>query len=65
MPEVRETRVQQVDQRCPVCNKGWMRPTGIVLTTEPPQYPHKCSSCGYEAVYPMRYPYTVYSENNY
>jgi hypothetical protein len=65
MSEVRELKTQHIDERCPVCRNGWMRPTGIVLTTEPPQYPHKCHSCGYEQTYPIRYPYTVYSENTY
>ena len=36
MPEVRKVETQQVDERCPVCKNGWMRPTGIVLTSNPP-----------------------------
>lgn len=59
MPEVREVRTRQVDERCPVCGKGWMRPTGIMLPTEPPQFPHSCTACGYSQVYPVRYPYIV------
>lgn len=59
MPEVRQTQVNQVDEKCPVCGNGWMRPTGIVLTTEPPQFPHKCSACGYDQTYSVKYPYIV------
>jgi hypothetical protein len=57
--EIRDAQVKQADEKCPVCGNGWMRPTGIVLTTNPPQYPHKCNSCGYEQVYPIRYPYVI------
>ncbi|MFW6311365.1 MAG: hypothetical protein ACOC1K_03930 [Nanoarchaeota archaeon] len=61
MPEVRNVQSQQVDERCPVCKEGWMRPTGVVLTTQPPQYPHKCNKCNYEQTYQVRYPYIVNS----
>lgn len=57
MPEVRKVEAQQVDERCPVCGKGWMRPTGIVPSEG--QYEHSCNSCGYKATYPVRYPYVV------
>lgn len=60
MPEVRKVESHQVDEKCPVCQKGWMRPTGIVLTNMPPQYPHKCNSCNYEQTYSVRYPYIVH-----
>jgi len=60
MPEVRNVQSQQVDEKCPSCGQGWMRPTGIVLTSNPPQYPHKCNACGYEATYGTRYPYVVH-----
>lgn len=59
MSEVREVKVKQVDEKCPVCQNGWMRPTGIVLTSNPPQFPHKCQKCGYEQIYSVRYPYVI------
>ena len=65
MPEVRETKVQQIDQRCPFCGKCWMRPTGIVITGEPAQFEHSCNACGQKSMYTERYPYTVYSDNNH
>ena len=60
MPEVRQVQTHQVDERCPVCGNGWMRPTGIVLTSNPPQYPHKCTVCDYQQTYSARYPYIVH-----
>ena len=59
MPEVRKVESTQVDEKCPKCGQGYMRPTGIVLTSNPPQYPHKCQSCGHEQIYGMQYPYIV------
>lgn len=59
MPEVRNVQVNQVDERCPICKNGWMRPNGIVLTTNPPQYPHQCTSYNYQQTYSVKYPYTV------
>jgi len=65
MPEVRETKVKQVDQKCPVCQKGWMRPTGIVITGEPAQFEHQCTVCGWKNMYTERYSYVLYSENTF
>lgn len=56
MPEVRKIQTQQVDQKCPVCGNGWMRPNGIQAGN---QYEHSCGACGYKQSYPMRYPYIV------
>ena len=57
MSVVRQIQTQQVDQPCPVCQKGWMRPTGILPSEG--QYEHSCNSCGYKAIYTVRYPYLV------
>ena len=59
MPEVREMQSQVVDQRCPACNNGWMRPTGIVKQTNPPYFEHMCANCGHKTDYGVRYPYNV------
>jgi len=59
MSEVRKVETRQVDQRCPHCQQGWMRPSGIIQQTNPPQYEHSCSACGHKQFYGMRYPYTV------
>ena len=54
MQEVRNGQTVQVDQKCPVCGNGYMRPNGIVQGN---QYEHSCNSCGYKQSYPIRYPY--------
>ena len=59
MSEIRNVNSTQVDERCPSCNQGWMRPNGVVQTTNPPQYEHSCNACGHKQTYGMRYPYTV------
>jgi len=59
MPEVREIQTQVVDQHCPSCGKGWMRPTGIVKPTNPPYFEHACTSCGHKTDYGVRFPYNV------
>ena len=59
MQEVRNVNSRQVDFRCPECQNGWMRPSGIVLTSNPPQYPHTCTSCSYKQTFGVRYPYVV------
>ncbi len=59
MPEIRNIEKQAMDEKCPVCQKGWMRPTGIVITAEPPQFEHKCTSCSYKQNYYVQYPYVV------
>ena len=55
--EVKEVKVQQVDERCPICGKGWMRPTGVSLTSS--SHEHKCTNCDYKQSYPLRYPYII------
>jgi transposase-like protein len=59
MPEIREVKTQVVDQKCPVCGQGYMRPNGVVNQTNPPSYEHSCTSCGHTATYGMRYPYNI------
>jgi hypothetical protein len=59
MPEIRDMNVKQADERCPVCGNGWMRPTGIVLTSQPPHFEHKCNACDYKQNYTVRYPYVI------
>jgi len=61
-----EVKTIQVDYKCPKCNTGYLRPTGIVLCTYPPQYPHKCNNpkCDYGQTFPdARYPYLEYESS--
>lgn len=39
----------------PKC-KGEMKPTGSVLTSMPPQYPHQCTVCKTNRTYMTAYP---------
>ena len=53
-----EVKTLSVYMKCDKCQNGLMEPDGnIVLTKEPPLYPHKCNNCGYMENYPFRYPY--------
>lgn len=56
-----DVKVIQVDYTCPHCG-GKMRPTGEVLTSNPPIYPHKCEDCKYEKQFKKTYPYLDYEE---
>lgn len=50
----------EIDFKCDVCGKGYMRPTGRVYPTYPMQYSHRCNFCGAEMEsYEHAYPYTV------
>ena len=57
--EVRTVSTSQVDEKCQSCNNGWMRPTGIVSDTTPPQFQHACTNCRNISNYTIRYPYTL------
>jgi hypothetical protein len=57
--EIRKVETHQADEKCPVCQKGWMRPTGIVIDSFNPMYEHKCTMCIYKTNYSIRYPYVI------
>lgn len=55
-----KVKTYEIDFRCDICKKGYMRPTGEVIATYPMQYPHKCTFCGAEmTISGHNYPYTV------
>ena len=58
--EIRDVKTKMADERCPVCKIGFLRPTGVVFPTNPPQFPHKCTHCEYGATFPVRYPYIIH-----
>ncbi len=59
----KEVKQVQVDYRCPKCKNGYLRPTGTVLNSNPPQFPHKCNNCDYmETFRDKQYPYIDYEE---
>lgn len=60
----REVRPIQVDYQCPKCGIGFLRPTGVCYTSNPPQYPHVCNNpdCEYsENIWSKTYPYIKYA----
>ena len=56
---VRNVQVNQVDEQCPACGQGFMRPNGISQMSKPPQYQHSCTSCNHTQYYSVRYPHIV------
>ena len=61
MEEKKEVRTFEVDFKCPKCDIGYIRPTGIPVGGNPIQYPHKCNNCDYyEIMKGYQYPYHVY-----
>lgn len=65
MQVVIESKTYIVDMICEKCKTGVMRPTSIVLTSNPPQYPHKCNYCGNEKVYDKCYPFQIIEKENH
>ena len=51
-----EVKTYKAEYVCDKCNNGYMLPTGVILTSIPPQYPHKCSACGDVANLRKSYP---------
>jgi hypothetical protein len=58
----RDVKQVYVDYECPKCRIGHLRPTGTLLTTDPPQVPHKCNNinCDYMETFNKMYPYVDY-----
>lgn len=49
-------------KQCKNCSDGEMKSTGVVLTSNPPWYVHKCNSCGISENYLNQcYPW-IYTE---
>jgi len=61
-----EVKTIQIDYLCPKCEKGFLRPTGLVLNSYPPQYPHSCNNinCDYKETFNVCYPYNEYQSTN-
>lgn len=50
---------------CDECQIGQMLPTGVVLTSYPEQYQHKCNKCGCVKTYNKQYPFIEYVVDNF
>jgi len=59
MAEVKQdVKMVKVDFSCPECESGYLRPSGTVLTTYPPMFPHMCDNpqCNYGQTFNHNYP---------
>ena len=54
--KVCDAKLIMVFQFCDKCEEGKMIPTGIVVSTNPPQYEHQCELCGNRSYYSTTYP---------
>ena len=52
----------RVDRICDDCNEGVMRPTGMVLTSCPAQYVHRCTHCDQASSYTQSYPFIDFQD---
>lgn len=64
MAEIKtELKTFMVEMQCDQCGKGMMeRTNATVLTSNPPQYTHSCTSCGYSANYTTSYPNGIHEK---
>jgi hypothetical protein len=62
MEEIQDVKMVRVDYKCPECETGYLRPTGMVLTVNPPLFPHMCDNpnCGYGETFNVNYPRIVH-----
>lgn len=45
----------EVRMYCDECKTGELIHTGVCLTSNPPQFPHVCNSCGYTQTFRDKY----------
>ena len=66
MPEeTKEVKTFMVYYKCDVCKIGYMQPTGLMLQSMPPQFPHKCDNkdCDHHENFTgLKYPRKYYQE---
>lgn len=55
-------RTVRVDYRCDKCDTGHMRPTGVMLLSNPPKFPHRCTECDALQTFTEKYPTIQYAE---
>ena len=54
-----EVTVEEVQYLCDDCVVE-MKPTGVMLSSNPPWFPHQCPSCGKHEDLKRKYPYRVF-----
>jgi hypothetical protein len=63
MEEKKTVKTVRIAYKCPKCETGYLRHTGRVLTTYPPQFPHSCDNpnCDYGETFSDKvYPHIEY-----
>jgi hypothetical protein len=53
-----------IDYGCDKCGEGFMRYTGVMLSSYPPLYQHRCNKCGYGTDYRETYPHIEHREES-
>jgi hypothetical protein len=62
MPHVREEPVTPMRERL-ICDCGTeMQAEPFSYLSDPPQYPHRCGSCGAEKSMPKKYPAIIFKD---
>lgn len=61
MPEIshpieRKYIIYEVIYVCDTCEVGHMWSNNVMLTVDPPLFPHECDKCGAKANYHQQYP---------
>lgn len=49
-----------IDYICDACGNGHMLPSGMILLSDPPKYPHECNKCGAAQTFGTKYPETLF-----
>lgn len=49
-----------VEYVCDACGQGTVELTGVMLASDPPQWPHKCNHCGHQVNLRDKYPTVRY-----
>ena len=64
--ELKKFIIRYFCEPCARKGGGEYLPTGVVLLSNPPQYPHKCNRCGETKVFNQKYPRYEYEQmDNY
>lgn len=64
LEDKKEVKVYRVEAICTECYEGKMKSTGVMLTSNPPWYPHVCNNCGYKENLRKQYPCLDYYESS-
>ena len=58
MEERQEVKTYRIRYKCPNCETGYLEPTGKILMSSPPKYPHRCNAdCGHMQTFKVKYPH--------